>query len=86
MSNTNRDFFIKYDIKRSNISIEGNNIFFYTTDKNVCNIFVSLVADVSTSPLISKYVNIETASNYALKMIVMKPNNEIITITGALME
>ena len=86
MSNTNRDFLIKYDIKRSNISIEGNNIFFYTTDKNVCNIFVSLVANVSTNPLISKYVNVENASNYTLKMMVMKPNNEIMTITGTLMK
>ena len=86
MSNTNRDFLIKYDIKRSNISIEGNNIFFYTTDKNVCNIFVSLVANVSTNPLISKYVNVENARNYILKMIVIKPNNEIMTITGELME
>ena len=86
MSNTNRDFLIKYDIKRSNISIEGNNIFFYTTDKNVCNIFVSLVTNTSVNPLISKYVNIENASDYTLKMIVIKPNNEIMTITGALMK
>ena len=43
MANINRDFLIQYSPKTS--KIQTNNIFFYTSDKNTTNIFISIVGD-----------------------------------------
>ena len=43
MANINRDYIIQYSPKTS--KIQTNNIFFYTSDKNTCNIFISIVED-----------------------------------------
>ena len=41
--NINRDYIIQYSPKTS--KIQTNNIFFYTSDKNTTNIFISIVGD-----------------------------------------
>ena len=43
MSNINRDYIIQYSPKNS--KIQANSIFFYTSDKNTTNIFISIVGD-----------------------------------------
>ena len=43
MANINRDYIIQYSPKTS--KIQTNNIFFYTSDKNTTNIFISIVGD-----------------------------------------
>ena len=43
MANINRDYIIKYSPKNS--KIQANNIFFYTSDKNTTNIYISIVGD-----------------------------------------
>ena len=43
MANINRDYLIQYSPKTS--KIQTNNIFFYTSDKNTTNIFISIVGD-----------------------------------------
>ena len=41
--NINRDYIIQYSPKTS--KIQTNNIFFYTSDKNTTNIFISILGD-----------------------------------------
>ena len=43
MANINRDYIIQYSPKNS--KIQSNSIFFYTSDKNTTNIFISIVGD-----------------------------------------
>ena len=43
MSNINRDYIIQYSPKNS--KIQTNSIFFYTSDKNTTNIFISILGD-----------------------------------------
>ena len=43
MANINRDYIIQYSPKNS--KIQAKNIYFYTSDKNTCNIFISIVGD-----------------------------------------
>ena len=43
MSNINRDYIIQYSPKTS--KIQANSIFFYTSDKNTCNIWIQIVGD-----------------------------------------
>lgn len=73
--NINRDYLIINDVKKSNVQLSNNNIFFYITDKNTQNIFVNLVINVSDSNLITKYANIENAEDYTLTMNIVKPDN-----------
>ena len=42
MSNINRDYHIKVDVKNSKV-IGGNNIYFFSSDKNTCNLFIEVV-------------------------------------------
>ena len=44
MANINRDYIIQYSPKNSKV-IGANSIFFYTSDKNTTNIFISIVGD-----------------------------------------
>ena len=43
MANINRDYIVTYSPKNS--KIQAKNIFFYTSDRNTCNIFISIVGD-----------------------------------------
>ena len=43
MANINRDYIIQYSPKTS--KIQAKNIFFYTSDRNTTNIFISIVGD-----------------------------------------
>ena len=43
MANINRDYLIQYSPKNS--KIQTNNIFFYTSDKNTTNIYISILGD-----------------------------------------
>ena len=43
MANINRDYIIQYSPKNS--KIQTNNIFFYTSDRNTTNIFISILGD-----------------------------------------
>ena len=76
MSNANRDYAIVYDVKNSSLTL-SRPLVFYITDKNTSNIFVRLVTRISIGDGIDQYTDIENATNYALTMRVIKPNNEI---------
>lgn len=41
MRNINRDYHIKVDVKNSKVI--GDNIFFYTSDVNTCNLYIEVV-------------------------------------------
>ena len=43
MANINRDYIIQYSPKTS--KIQANSIFFYTSDRNTTNIYISIVGD-----------------------------------------
>ena len=43
MANINRDYIIQYSPKNS--KIQTNSIFFYTSDKNTTNIYISILGD-----------------------------------------
>ena len=43
MANINRDYIIQYSPKTS--KIQANSIFFYTSDKNTTNIFISILGE-----------------------------------------
>lgn len=83
MSNTNRDLLMQVDVKNS--SVKGGGFNFYITDKNTSNFFVQLVIDMSTNPVIHKYVAIENASDYKLILKCIKPNGQLLSIEGTLM-
>ena len=76
MSNANRDYAIVYDVKNS-LLVLSRPLNFYLTDKNTSNIFVKLVTIVDVGDGIDQYTTLEPASNYALTMRVIKPNNEV---------
>ena len=82
--NINRDYLIINDVKKSNIQLANDSMFFYITDKNTQNIFVNLVINVSNNDLIQKYANIENAEDYTLTMNIVKPDNTYKIIEGKL--
>ena len=43
MANINRDYIVVYNPKNS--KIQAKNIFFYTSDKNTTNIYISILGD-----------------------------------------
>lgn len=43
MANINRDYIVVYNPKNS--KIQANSIFFYTSDKNTTNIYISILGD-----------------------------------------
>ena len=81
MSNANRDYAIVYDIKNSSLVL-SRPLNFYITDKNTSNIFVKLVTRVIVGNGIDQYTDIENASDYALTMRVVKPNNDVKSINA----
>ena len=42
MSNINRDYKIKLDVKTSKV-IGANSIYFFSSDKNTCNLYIEIV-------------------------------------------
>ena len=59
MSNINRDYHIKVDVKNSKVI--GDNIFFYTSDVNTCNLYIEVV-------------NAEVDDTLELRIIIVPPN------------
>ena len=45
MSNINRDYRIKLDVKTSQV-YGANSIYFFSSDKNTCNLFIEVVNEV----------------------------------------
>ena len=60
MSNINRDYKITYSPKNSKV-IGANNIFFYTSDRNTCNIWIQIT-------------NAEVDDTLELMIIIVPPN------------
>ena len=44
MSNINRDYHIKLDVKTSKV-IGANSIYFFSSDKNTCNLYIEVVGE-----------------------------------------
>ena len=57
MANINRDYIVTYSPKTS--KIQTNNIFFYTSDKNTTNIYISIVGEYE---------------NLSLEVVIVPPN------------
>ena len=74
---------MQVDVKSSTVT--GGGFTFYITDKNTSNFFVKLVINMSTNPNISRYVALEEASDYNLILKCKKPNGELLSINGELM-
>ena len=81
MSNANRDYAIVYDVKNS-LLVLSRPLIFYITDKNTSNIFVKLVTRITVGDGIDQYTDIENASNYVLTMRVIKPDDEVKSLTA----
>ena len=76
--NINRDYLVMLNVKNGNIA--SPKMYFYNTDINTSNIYVQLVIKenlLNVSP-------IETATDYKIKVNIVKPNNVIKIIDGAL--
>lgn len=84
VSNTNRDLLMQVDVKSS--SLTGGDFTFYVTDKNTSNFFVKLVINMSTNPNIARYVALENASDYKLFLKCKKPNGQLLSLEGTLMD
>ena len=59
MANINRDYIIQYSPKNSKV-IGANGIFFYTSDKNTTNIYISILGDYQ--------------DNLSLEVVIVPPN------------
>ena len=77
-SNINRDYLIKLNVKTS--SYQAPNIYFYNTDKATSNIYVQLIVHETLLDV----TPIEQASNYRIKVNIIKPNNVVKTLYGTL--
>ena len=76
--NINRDYLVMLNVKNGNIA--SPKMYFYNTDINTSNIYVQLVIKenlLNVSP-------IENATDYKIKINIIKPNNVVKTIDGAL--
>lgn len=81
MANINRDYLVIADLKSGKIT--SPNMSFYNTDKNIANLFVKLQITMSTNPSITGFVNKEEASNYNVKLSVVKPKTTmLVELTG----
>ena len=60
MSNINRDYHIKLDVKTSEV-IGANSIYFFSSDKNTCNLYIEIV-------------NTEVDEELELMTIIVPPN------------
>lgn len=85
MANINRDYLVIADLKSGKIT--SPNMSFYNTDKNIANLFVKLQITMSTNPSITGFINKEEASNYNVKLTVIKPKTTmLVELTGAVQD
>ena len=78
MSNINRDYLIKVDVKTS--KVEAPAMHFYNTDVGTSNIYVQLTIKetlINVSP-------IENATDYRIQASIIKPNNVVKVLNGEL--
>lgn len=75
MANTNKEYIITVDVKKTTVKY-SSSMAFYVTDKKTSNIFCQLVINESKNELINKYAPIENSSDYKITLRVIKPNNE----------
>lgn len=76
MANINRDYLVVADLKSGKITSPAMS--FYNTDKNIANLFVKLQITMRTNPSITCFVNKEEASNYNVKLTVVKPKTTML--------
>lgn len=77
-SNINRDYLIKLNVKTS--TYQAPSIYFYNTDVATSNIYVQLIIHET----LLEVTPIEQASNYRIKVNIIKPNNVVKTLYGTL--
>ena len=77
-SNINRDYLIKLNVKTS--TYQAPSIYFYNTDVATSNIYVQLIVHETLLDV----TPIEQASNYRIKVNIIKPNNVVKTLYGTL--
>ena len=78
MSNINRDYLIVLDVKSSTFS--APNMHFYNTDVGTSNIYVQLVIKET----IINATPIENASDYVIKLSIIKGVDIVKELTGVL--
>ena len=71
ITNLNRDYLIKINVKEATIDVP--KMTFWNTDKKTSNMFVQLVINMSENKLIENYVTIENATDYKITLNVIKP-------------
>lgn len=82
--NINRDYIIIANMKTGNVSSQNMQVF--NTDKRIMNIFVKLQTVMSNNQDIATFVTQEEATNYKLKLTVVKPKtNQLRYADGVLM-
>lgn len=82
--NINRDYLILVNLK--NAQVTSQNMSFYNTDKGIANIFVKLQVAMSQDLDIKQYVSMESADNYRVKLLAIKPKtNKIVELEGVVM-
>lgn len=74
ITNLNRDYLIKINVKEATIDVP--KMTFWNTDKKTSNIFVQLVINMSTNELISNYVTVQNATDYKITLNVIKPKTK----------
>ena len=77
-SNINRDYLIKLNVKTS--TFQAPSIYFYNTDVSTSNIYVQLIVHET----LLEVTPIEQASNYSIKVSIIKPNNAVKELNGVL--
>lgn len=84
ITNLNRDYLIKINVKEATIDVP--KMTFWNTDKKTSNMFVQLVINMSTNELISQYVTVQNATDYKITLNVIKPKtNQYRTIEATLL-
>ena len=84
ITNLNRDYLIKINVKEATIDVP--KMAFWNTDQKTSNMFVQLVINMSTNELISNYVTVQNATDYKIKLNVIKPKtNQYKTIEATLL-
>ena len=81
MSNINRDYIIKLDVKTS--KIQAKDIFFYTSDKNTSNLYIEIVnTEVDdTLELIARIISpLATTRADVIELKANKHNNQLFEI------
>lgn len=75
MSNLNRDYLIKINVKEGNIEVP--KMTFWNTDKKTSNMFIKLVINMSDNELIKNYVTVQNATDYKVTLNVVKPKSNL---------